>query len=52
MTFAQRVAVRREMVKEAESLIRQNCPSLTAGAVRIQAYKFIEDSFAKEFQKQ
>ena len=50
MDTDERLAVRREMVKEAEALIRHNFPNISKGAVRVKAYKFVEDSLAKEFK--
>ena len=50
MTFAQRVAVRREMLKEAEFQISHNFPAMPKGAVKVKAYKFVEESIQKEMQ--
>lgn len=50
MNFAERVAVRKEMIEQAESMLRQRYPAMTRGAVRVKAFKFVEDSLAKEFQ--
>ena len=49
MDTDERLAVRREMVKEAEALIRHNFPDMRLGTVRIRAHQFVEDSIAKEF---
>ena len=50
MEADERLAVRREMVKQAETLFRKRFPSMTAGTVRIKAYQFVEDSLKKEIK--
>lgn len=50
MQTDERLAVRREMVKEAEFLIRHNFPAMSPGTVRLKAYKFVEDSLQKEIK--
>ena len=52
MNLSERIAVRKEMVTQAENLIRQQYPAMSPGAVRVKAFKFVEASLAKEFAKQ
>ena len=50
MELDERLAVRREMVRQAERILRENYPAMGPGAIRIKAHKFVEDSLAKEIK--
>jgi len=52
MTAEERLQVRKEMVRQATEMIWKQNPSITPGALRVKAYKFVESSLSKEFQKQ